>query len=129
MPSNLPIDGPSFRRLEVLTGTPRRRHWSNAQKAAIVAESLTPGVRTSEIALRHGLHRNQLYEWRRQFRSGAVADAGLVASDFVPVVAENQSGLDTRAIEIEIGGATVRVGAGVELSFLGKVLRLLTAMK
>ena len=129
VPSNLPVDGHSFRRLEVLTGTPRRRHWSNAQKAAIVAESLTPGVRTSEIALRHGLHRNQLYEWRRQFRSGAVADAGLVASDFVPVVAENQSGLDTRAIEIEIGGATVRVGAGVELSFLGKVLRLLTAMK
>ena len=86
-------------------------------------------MRTSEIALRHGLHRNQLYEWRRQFRSGAVADAGLVASDFVPVVAENQSGLDTRAIEIEIGGATVRVGAGVELSFLGKVLRLLKAMK
>jgi len=125
----LPVDGHSFRRLEVLTGTPRRRHWSNAQKAAIVAESLTPGVRTSEIALRHGLHRNQLYEWRRQFRSGAVADAGLVASDFVPVVAENQSGLDTRAIEIEIGGATVRVGAGVELSFLGKVLRLLKAMK
>jgi len=129
VPSNLPVDGHSFRRLEVLTGTPRRRHWSNAQKAAIVAESLTPGVRTSEIALRHGLHRNQLYEWRRQFRSGAVADAGLVASDFVPVVAENQSGLDTRAIEIEIGGATVRVGAGVELSFLGKVLRLLKAMK
>jgi transposase len=129
VPSNLPIDGHSFRRLEVLTGTPRRRHWSNAQKAAIVAESLVPGARTSEIALRHGLHRNQLYEWRRQFRSGAVADAGLVASDFVPVVAENQSGSGTMAIEIEIGGATLRVAAGVELSFLGKVLRLLKAMK
>ena len=86
-------------------------------------------MRTSEIALRHGLHRNQLYEWRRQFRSDAVADAGVVASDFVPVVAENQSGSGTTAIEIEIGGATLRVGAGVELSFLGKVLRLLKAMK
>jgi transposase len=129
VPSNLPIDGHSFRRLEVLTGTLRRRHWSNAQKAAIVAESLVPGARTSEIALRHGLHRNQLYEWRRQFRSGAVADAGLVASDFVPVVTENQGGSGTTAIEIEIGGATVRVGAGVEFGFLGKVLHLLKAMK
>ena len=45
MPSNLPIDGPSFRRVEVLGGTPRRRHWSTAEKAAIVAESLAPGAR------------------------------------------------------------------------------------
>jgi transposase len=129
VPSNLPIDGHSFRRVEVLTGTPRRRRWSDAEKAAIVAESVAPGAKSSEIALRHGLHRNQLYDWRRQFRSAAVADAGFVASDFVPVVAENQGGSATAAIEIEIGGATLRVGAGVELGFLGKVLRLLQAMK
>ena len=129
MPSNLPIDGHSFRRVEVLTGTPRRRRWSDAEKAAIVAESVAPGAKSSEIALRHGLHRNQLYDWRRQFRSAAVADAGFVASGFVPVVAENQGGSATAAIEIEIGGATLRVGAGVELGFLGKVLRLLKAMK
>ena len=129
MPSNLPIDGHGFRRVEVLTGTPRRRRWSDAEKAAIVAESVAPGAKSSEIALRHGLHRNQLYDWRRQFRSAAVADAGFVASDFVPVVAEIQGGSATAAIEIEIGGATLRVGAGVELGFLGKVLRLLKAMK
>ena len=129
VPSNLPIDGHSFRRVEVLTGTPRRRRWSDAEKAAIVAESVAPGAKSSEIALRHGLHRNQLYDWRRQFRSAAVAEAGFVASDFVPVVAENQGGSATAAIEIEIGGATLRVGAGVELGFLGKVLRLLKAMK
>ena len=128
VPSNLPVDGHSFRRVEVLTGTPRRRRWSDAEKAAIVAERGT-GAKSSEIALRHGLHRNQLYDWRRQFRSAAVADVGFVASDFVPVVAENQGGSATAAIEIEIGGATLRVGAGVELGFLGKVLRLLKAMK
>jgi transposase len=129
VPSNLPIDGHSFRRVEVLTGTPRRRRWSDAEKAAIVTESLALGARTSEIALRYGLRRNQLYDWRRQFRSAAVAEAGLVASDFVPVVAEHQDGSGAAAIEIEIGGATLRVGAGVELGFLGKVLRLLKAMK
>src|SRR5262249_36521615 len=85
VPTNLPIDGHSFRRVEGLTGTPRRRRWSDAEKAAIVAESLAHGARTSEIALRHGLDRNQLYEWRRQFRSAA---DGRVAPDFVPVVAE-----------------------------------------
>ena len=115
--------------MEVLTGTPRRRRWTDAEKVAIVAESLAPGARTSEIALRYGLHRNQLYEWRRQFRSAGVADAGLVASDFVPVVAENRGGSGAAAIEIEIGGAILRVGAEVELGFLGKVLRLLKALK
>jgi transposase len=129
VPSNLPIDGHSFRRVEVLTGTPRRRRWSDAEKAAIVAESLAPGAKSSEIALRYGLHRNQLYDWRRQFRSAAVGEAGFVASDFVPVVAESQDGSGASPIEIEIGGATLRVGAGVELGFLGKVLRLLKAMR
>ena len=129
MPNNLPIDGHSFRRVEVLTGTPRRRRWRDAEKAAIVAESLAPGARTSEIALRHGLHRNQVYDWRRQFRSVADADAGLVASDFVPVVAENRGVSGAAAIEIEIGDTTLRVGAEVELGVLGKVLRLLKAMK
>jgi transposase len=129
VPSNLPIHGHSFRRVEVLTGTPRRRRWSDADKAAIVAESLAPGAKSSEIALRYGLHRNQLYDWRRQFRFAAGPDAGLVASDFVPVVAENHGGSGAAVIEIEIGGATLRVGAGIELGFLGKVLRLLKTMR
>src|SRR5215211_5361708 len=50
LPSNLPIDGHSFRRVEVLTGAPRRRRWSAAEKAAIVAESLAPGAVASTVA-------------------------------------------------------------------------------
>jgi transposase len=92
VPSNLPIDGRSFRRVEVLTGAPRRRRWSTAEKVAIVAESLAPGAVTSEIALRYGLHRNQLYGWRREFRAAVTADAGVLGSDFVPIIADNLSG-------------------------------------
>jgi len=127
VPSNLPIDGHSFRRVEVITGAPRRRRWSTAEKEAIVAKSLAPGAVTSEIALRYGLHRNQLYGWRREFRAAAVADAGVPGSDFVPIVAENRGGSDTAMIEIEIGGAIVRVGPGVDPVFLGEVMRLLKA--
>lgn len=75
MPSDLPINGHSYQRVEVLSGVPRRRRWSAAQKAAIVAESFAPGAVTSKIALRHRLHRNQLYAWRRELRSAVVADA------------------------------------------------------
>ena len=129
MPSNLPIDEHSFRRVEVLTGSPRRRRWSDEEKAAIVAESQVSGAQASEIALRYGLHRNQLYGWRREFGSiaNAIAEAGGHGPDFVPVVADG--GWGATAIEIELGGAIVRVRAGVELGLLGKVLRLLKAMK
>jgi len=132
VPSNLPIEGHSFRRVEVLTGTPRRRRWTDEEKAAIVAESQVPGAQASEIALRYGLHRNQLYAWRREFGSAvanAMAEAGTQGPDFVPVVAESNTGSGAAAIEIAIGSAIVRVGAGVELAFLGRVLRLLKAMK
>ena len=127
MPSNLPIDGHSFRRVEVLSGTPRRRRWSTAEKVAIVAESLAPGAVTSAIALRYGLHRNQLYGWRRELRAAAAADRGAVGSDFVPIVAENRVGSNAVTIEMEIGGVIVRVGPGVDPGFLGEVIRLLKA--
>ena len=127
MRSNLPIDGHSFRRVEVLTGAPRRRRWSAAEKAAIVAESLAPGAVASTVALRHGLHRNQLYMWRRELRSGALASPGIAMPDFVPIVAERRVASGTAAIEIEIGGAVLRADAGVDLAFLGKIVRLLKA--
>ena len=127
MPSNLPIDGHSFRRVEVLTGVPRRRRWSAAEKAAIVAESWAPGAVASTVALRHGLHRNQLYMWRREVRSGALAKAGTALPDFVPIVLESRAASRTATIEIEIGGAVLRADAGVDLAFLGKIICLLKA--
>jgi transposase len=127
LPSNLPIEGHSFRRVEVLTGAPRRRRWSAAEKAAIVAESLAPGAIASTVALRHGLHRNQLYMWRRELRSSALAKAGVTMPDFVPIVADSRAVSRTAAIEIEIGGAVLRADAGTDLAFLGKIIRLLKA--
>ena len=127
MPSNLPIDGHSFRRVEVLTGAPRRRRWSAAEKAAIVAESWAPGAVASTVALRHGLHRNQLYMWRREVRSGALANRGIAMPDFVPIVPENRAASRTVVIEIEIGGAVLRADAHVDLALLGKIIRLLKA--
>ena len=127
MPSNLPINGHSFRRVEVLTGAERRRRWSAAEKAAIVAESFAPGAVSSAIALRHGLHRNQLYAWRRELRSTIVADAGVPVPEFVPVIAQERVSAGGPAIEIEIGGVVLRASPGVDFGFLGEVIRVLKA--
>jgi transposase len=125
-PSNLPIEEQSFRRLEVLTGTPRRRRWSAQEKAAIVAASLAPGAVARQVALRHGVHPNQLYAWRRELASIDGADAEHLAG-FVPVALARSSsgarpGTET-AIEIALGEAVVRVMPGIEMGFLSAVLR------
>jgi transposase len=123
-PTNLPIEEQSFRRLEILSGTPRRRRWSAEEKAAVVAASLAPGAVARQVALRHGVHPNQLYAWRRELAS---ADGAGPVADFVPVtVARSARGVRLAAgtaVEIALGDAVVRVMPGVEMGFLSAVLR------
>ena len=129
-PSNLPVNGHVVRRVEVLAGPERRRRWSWEEKARIVAESLAPGAVAGAIALRYGLHRNQLYAWRKELRETEAADGGAPSSfDFVPVViSEETAAADAPAIEIELSGARVRVSPGVDPALLADVLRTLKAL-
>jgi transposase len=47
--------GDTLRRIEVITGTGRRRRWDAGTKARIVAESFEPGCAVSEVARRHDI--------------------------------------------------------------------------
>lgn len=128
-PSKVPINGQSCRRIAVLAGPERRRRWSWEEKARIVAESLAPDAVASSVALRYGLHRNQLYAWRRELRAAAETAAGGAAPSppgFVPVVmTEEPAAVSALAIEIEFSGARVRVSPGVDPALLADVLRTL----
>ena len=127
-PSNLPIVEQSYRRVEVLSGTPRRRRWSADEKAEIVAESSAPGAVARSVALRHGVHPNQLYAWRREFRvAGGTAEPGLACGFVSVAVAEQAPGRVAGAVEIEVGGAVLRATPGVEMDFLSAVLRAMRA--
>jgi len=55
----------NVRRIELITGTGRRRRWSRDDKARIVEESLKPGATVSDVARRNGLSPQQLFAWRR----------------------------------------------------------------
>jgi len=55
-----------YRRIELITGVARRRRWSAAEKAAVVAESLQPGINVSMVARRHGVSRGLLPGHPRQ---------------------------------------------------------------
>jgi transposase len=76
------------RRLEVFTGTGRRRRWTTEQKAQIVAESHEGGETVCAIARRHGLTPQQLFGWRRQTRRQAEAASGESRLGFAPVIVD-----------------------------------------
>src|SRR2546423_9243448 len=63
------------RRLEVFTGTGRRRKWSHEDNARIVAEIMASGDSVCAVARRHGLSPQQLFGWRRQLREAAASEA------------------------------------------------------
>jgi len=69
--SNYITEPDTFRRVEVISGVARRRRWPKSEKARIVAESYAPGASATAVAVGHGLHRNQIFAWRRQPRNRA----------------------------------------------------------
>ena len=79
-----------LRRLEVITGTGRRRRFSDDYKTRIVEETLAPGAVVSEVARRHGLSPQQLFGWRRQARQPVATRTDPTAPQFVPAVIEAQ---------------------------------------
>ena len=85
---NCTPESDTFRRVEVITGVARRRRWPLAEKARIVAESYAPGASATAVALRHGLHRNQIFAWRRQLRAMGDAETRV---EFVPVALAPES--------------------------------------
>jgi transposase len=118
---------PTVQRLELISGTGRRRRFSRDYKARVVEETLSEGAVISEVARRHGLTPQQLFAWRRSAQQPAKDDASRPA--FAPVVVDDGAVCSDRAplIEIVIGAATVRVTAGINATTLAAVLRAVKA--
>ncbi len=132
--------GEPVRRLEVFTGSGRRRAWSAEQKARILAESYESGDEVSAVARRHGLTPQQLFGWRRDVRRRSTRRQSNDAAEmsFAPVLVETggphagppvapSCPTATGTIEIALGAAVVRVGPGTDLATLTKVLRAVKA--
>ncbi len=73
----------AYQRVEILTGTERRRNYTPAEKVRIVEEAFRPGVIVKDVARRFGIHESLLYRWRRLMRAAAPT-GGLPT--FVPVM-------------------------------------------
>jgi transposase len=87
-----------YQRIEVITGTARRRSWSTEQKLRIIDESLAPGETISSVARRNGVAANLLYRWRRLMSEGGAAAVG---SDEPVVGSSEVRRLEERVRELE----------------------------
>ena len=118
------------RRLEVITGTGRRRRWSLDDKARIIAETLAPGAVASEIARRYGVSPQQVFGWRREARLRAAEDAAASPS-FAPVMLESPAAREPQAgaavIEIVVGSMVARVPLETDRATLTRVMQALKA--
>ena len=129
-------------RVEVITGVERRREWTDEKKLAIITESCRDGVVISDVARRHGLRPQQLFNWRNEFRKRSAnglacglpsATGGstqepafapvLITDDRPPTALAEAPAASSPMIEIIFGGATVRLHGGVDGKALAAVLR------
>ena len=79
----------------VIVRTERRRRYSDAEKAAIVAESLRPDVTVTSVARRHGIAKSLIYNWRaNRCEAEAIARKAL---EFIPCGQFVEATADTSA--------------------------------
>jgi transposase len=117
------------------TGRPakrRNKHWPEALKRQIVAETRLPGASVSVVARRHDVNANQVFKWRRQYEvlTGGQDEAWLVPVSVQPppasTPASSRDGGPGGVIEIELtSGARVRISGAVDGVALRQVLERL----
>ena len=117
MPGDDVLTMPEVRRIEVFTGSGRRRRWSADAKAQIVAESYATSV--GEVADRYRVSKTQLFTWRRDARRGTTEDG------FAEVVVEDGLAAAAGVIEVRIGEAHLRIPKGADRRMAAMVIAAL----
>jgi transposase-like protein len=85
----------------------KRRRFSKAFKAKIVADCQQPGASVAGVALANGLNANMVHRWRRAAKPKTVASPE--PTDFMPIsVQERAPQADERAVVVlEVGSIKV----------------------
>jgi len=119
----------------------RRREHSPMFKRELVARSLVPGASVAAVALEAGINSNLLFAWRRMHLSAqprtpvpsepspmllpvTIESAPIVACP-APAAAPRQA---AGTIEIDVGGARVRLRGAVDEASVRHVLQTLKAL-
>ena len=118
------------RRIEVLTEMAgSRRIWTLEEKLALVAEMERCG-NIAALSRERGVSTSLLYTWRRELRYAVQASQLPPRPEpmFVPVMAQTSSPAPGDGmVEVEIGGAVVRIGQDARTDLAVAVIQALRA--
>ena len=126
--------GGGVSRLEVIEGPTGRRRRTKAERARIAAESLVPGASVADVARRHDLTRQHIYQWRREMRrKGLWPEAEAAGPSFLPVEIatpppETMTAPGAAVAEITVvlrNGRQLRCLGGIQDATLTRLVRLL----
>jgi len=111
------------------------------EKRRIVELTLQPGMSVARGAQAEGVNSHQVFQWRRAYRQGELADSGERVSALLPVVISSDASeaavdmqksviekrpVSSCAIRVELpGGTTISVASGVDPATLRAVLESL----
>jgi len=119
-------------RQEILVGIERRRRWSTEEKVRVLAEVGVEGATVADVARRHDITRQHLYQWRREMRRkglAPVAETRFLAVELAGASPDGGTGkadpANGRCVEIGLrNGRIVRVTADLPENLLMRVIRI-----
>lgn len=117
-------------RHEVIVGVERRRFWPDEMKLSILREVGVSGATVTDIALRHDVTRQHIYQWRRQMKDKGLWPE-LEGISFLALDASEQPMTSPPNLEdslhAEIGfanGRTLRCPPGMAEADITRLIRL-----
>jgi transposase len=114
-------------RMTLISGTERRRRWSDEDRERILAAISEPGAVIAEVARREDVCTSLIFKWRRELREAVGADA----SGFAPVVIEpapassTSSNSASAVIEVDLKEARVHIHAGAPSTAIAAAMKAL----
>jgi transposase len=121
-------------RQQVLIGVERRRRWSDEQKLSVLSEIGIDGASVAEVARRHDITRQHIYQWRSEMRRRC--EASSAPATFLPVQLAGgaSSGSedtppdpapDVVLVEISLrNGRSIRTAANLSAPQLARLIRI-----
>ena len=118
-------------RITVITGNERRRRWSDEHRARILAAIAEPGAVVADVARREDVCTSLIYRWRRAAqRDDSAATLGfspviIEAAPAGPMTAAPARAMTPGVVEVDLGTARVKIGAGAPPAVIVATLKAL----
>lgn len=94
-----------------LLGAERRRRWTREEKLAILSEIGVDGASVSEVARRHDVPRQNLYQWRRDVQRKALSEG--LGVTFIPIAPQPEPQHSSTSASIDAVEIVLRHGRGL----------------